>query len=82
MKTSKPEEVGLSTERLKRISGVMQRYIDERELAGVLTMVARRGCVVHAEASWLAARLLERSPIPPRRGKACGARSAASWKIR
>lgn len=44
-----PEEVGLSTERLKRIRPVMGRYVDENKLAGIMTMVARRGKVVHFE---------------------------------
>ena len=47
--TAGPEEVGLSLERLKRISRVMQGYVERRELAGVITMVARRGRVAHFE---------------------------------
>ena len=37
----KPEEVGLSSERLARLDNVMKRYVDEEKLAGVLTLVAR-----------------------------------------
>ncbi len=44
-----PEESGLSSERLQRISPVMQGYVDEGKVAGVMTMVARRGKVVHFE---------------------------------
>jgi len=47
--TATPEDVGMSSERLERINPVMQRYVDEGKLAGVLTMVARRGKVVHLE---------------------------------
>ena len=36
-----PEDVGLSTERLKRISTVMDRYIEDGYIAGSVTMVAR-----------------------------------------
>jgi CubicO group peptidase (beta-lactamase class C family) len=45
----KPEEVGLSTERLQRINKVMQSYVDENKLVGLATMVARRGKVAHFE---------------------------------
>ena len=44
-----PEEVGLSSKRLQRISPVMQSYVDAGKLAGVMTMIARRGTVVHFE---------------------------------
>jgi len=44
-----PEEVGISAERLKRISPFMQRYVDSNKLAGTITMVARRGKVAQFE---------------------------------
>ncbi|MCZ6619533.1 MAG: serine hydrolase [Gammaproteobacteria bacterium] len=44
------ESVGMSTERLARITELSQRYVDEGKLAGVLTMVARNGKIVHFEA--------------------------------
>ena len=44
-----PEKVGLSSERLQRIGPVMQRYVQENKLAGLLTMIARHGQVVHFE---------------------------------
>jgi hypothetical protein len=48
--TAKPEEVGLSTERLQRIHQVIQRHIDANEISGAMTLVARKGRVVHFEA--------------------------------
>ncbi len=48
--TAKPEEVGMSSERLARIRVAMQRYIDRKEVPGVVTLVARRGKVVHFDA--------------------------------
>ena len=48
--TGKPEDVGMSSERLARIGPAMQRAIDAGEIAGVVTLVARRGRVVHFEA--------------------------------
>jgi len=46
----RPEVVGLSTERLGRIGEVMQRYVDEGRLGGVVTLVARDGKVAHFQA--------------------------------
>ena len=44
-----PESVGMSSERLARIGPAMQRYIDDGLVPGTVTMVARRGKVVHFE---------------------------------
>jgi CubicO group peptidase (beta-lactamase class C family) len=49
----KPEDVGLSSERLLRINDVVQRYISAREIAGGVTVVTRRGRVAHFEAHGL-----------------------------
>jgi CubicO group peptidase (beta-lactamase class C family) len=48
--TANPESVGMSSERLGRIRLAMQRYVDRREVPGVVTLVARQGRVVHFEA--------------------------------
>ena len=48
--TAKPEEVGLSSERLQRIHEMVMRRVEARELSGAVTIVARRGRVVHFEA--------------------------------
>lgn len=45
-----PESVGMSSERLKRIDRFVQDYIDSDGIAGAVTLVARRGKVVHFEA--------------------------------
>ena len=44
-----PEDVGFSAERLERIRPVMQGYVDDGNIAGFLTAVARRGKIVHFE---------------------------------
>ncbi|MEM7343259.1 MAG: serine hydrolase domain-containing protein, partial [Chloroflexota bacterium] len=44
-----PEVVGLSSERLKRIKPAMQAYVDRKQIAGLSTMIARKGKVVHFE---------------------------------
>src|SRR5262245_64053977 len=45
----KPEEVGLSSARLGRISDHLRRYIDAGKLAGTLTLVARHGQIAYLE---------------------------------
>src|SRR5689334_1721564 len=42
-----PQEVGVSTDRLRRLDTAMQRYIDEGKIAGIATMLARRGQIFH-----------------------------------
>lgn len=44
-----PEEVGMSLKRLERIRPVMQGYVDQKKIAGLSTMIARKGKVVHFE---------------------------------
>ena len=44
-----PEEVGMSSKRLERICSVMQGYVDQKKIAGLSTMIARKGKVVHFE---------------------------------
>ena len=46
----RPEVVGLSTGRLGRIGEVMQRYVDEDRLGGVVALVARNGKVAYLQA--------------------------------
>jgi CubicO group peptidase (beta-lactamase class C family) len=48
---SDPGGVGLSPERLARVSALVKRYIDQGEIAGAVTLVARRGHVAHFEAN-------------------------------
>src|ERR1043165_4261406 len=47
--TARAEDVGMSTERLARVKAAMQRYVDRGEVPGVVTLIARRGRVVHLE---------------------------------
>ena len=42
----KPESVGLSSERLERIGKVVQKDIDDKRIAGAVTLVMRHGQVV------------------------------------
>lgn len=45
-----PEEQGLSSEGMAKISEWSAKYVEEGKLAGMVTLVARRGDVVHFEA--------------------------------
>jgi CubicO group peptidase (beta-lactamase class C family) len=48
--TARPEDVGLSSERLQRIAQMIQRRIDAGDLAGAVVAVARKGKVAHLSA--------------------------------
>ena len=48
--TAKPEDVGLSTERLKRVTELVQRHLDAKSFSGAVTLVARNGRIGHFEA--------------------------------
>ena len=51
--TAKPEDVGLSTERLKRVGELVQRHIAAGSFSGAVTLVARNGRIAHHEAHGL-----------------------------
>ncbi|TQV74549.1 beta-lactamase family protein [Exilibacterium tricleocarpae] len=48
--STRPERQGFSSERLDRITQVTRNYVEQGKLAGAVTMVARRGEIVHFEA--------------------------------
>jgi CubicO group peptidase (beta-lactamase class C family) len=54
--TAKPEAVGLSSERLDRISSVVQHEIDDKRIAGAVTLVVRRGKVAWFKSEGMADR--------------------------
>src|SRR5258706_3519451 len=47
---TRPEDVGLSRERLLRIHEAVQHHIDTHQIAGAVTLVARKGRIAHLEA--------------------------------
>jgi CubicO group peptidase (beta-lactamase class C family) len=47
---AKPEQVGIATDRLHRIRETMQRHIAEHNIMGAVTLVTRKGRLVHHEA--------------------------------
>jgi CubicO group peptidase (beta-lactamase class C family) len=46
MTVVKPESVGFSTERLERLHALMQQSVDQKQIAGIVTILARHGKVV------------------------------------
>ena len=42
-----PEEVGISSLRLERLTRTMQQLVDNGELAGMVVMIARKGKLVY-----------------------------------
>jgi CubicO group peptidase (beta-lactamase class C family) len=50
LRPASPDSVGLSAERLERLSDALQAYVDDGQLAGSVTLVARRGRVAYFEA--------------------------------
>src|SRR5678815_2184217 len=50
---AKPEDVGISTERLQRIHNLIQGHIDAGSFSGAVTLIARNGKIAHLEAQGL-----------------------------
>jgi CubicO group peptidase (beta-lactamase class C family) len=48
--SSRPEDVGLSSERLQRIHTLVQRHIDAGDISGAVMLVARKGQIAFVEA--------------------------------
>jgi len=54
--TAKPEDVGLSSERLERIAAAIQKSVDDGQIAGGVSLVARHGRIVYLKAVGMADR--------------------------
>ena len=61
---AKPETLGLSAERLRRLDEVMKRYVDEGRVAGVVVFLARGGRLAHLQAFGQADREAGRPMLP------------------
>ena len=48
--SAKPEDVGMSSERLARVDKAIHSYVDAGRTPGVVTLIARHGKVVHLDA--------------------------------
>src|SRR6185436_14583249 len=47
---AKAETVGMSSKRLERVTAFIKEYVDTSQIAGAVTLVARKGKIVHFEA--------------------------------
>ena len=54
--TAAPEEVGMSSERLGRIAGAIQKSVDDGRIAGGVSLVARHGKIAYFQAVGMADR--------------------------
>jgi CubicO group peptidase (beta-lactamase class C family) len=61
---AKPETLGLSAERLRRLDAVMKQYVDEGRVAGVVVFLARGGRLAHLQAFGQADREAGRPMLP------------------
>lgn len=50
IKTAAPESIGLSSERLARLSKAMQDDIDQKKTGGIVILIARHGSIVYHRA--------------------------------
>ena len=50
---TKAEEVGISSSKLEHIGESMRKLIDEKKIPSTVTLVSRKGKVVHFEANGL-----------------------------
>src|SRR4051812_6468075 len=48
-RASKPEDVGLSSERLRRLTSTFNDYVTANRLPGAVVLIARRGKVAYLE---------------------------------
>jgi len=53
VQTIKPEDIGLSSERLQRVHEAIQRHIDAHDISGAVTVIARKGRLAQLEAHGL-----------------------------
>ena len=60
---ARPEEIGLSSERLERLASVMQSYCDQQGAPGMVVLVTRKGRIAY-ERSFGKFRLDKMDPMP------------------
>src|SRR5687767_11512721 len=48
--TARPEDVGLSSERLQQVNALVKRHLDAKSFSGAVTLVARNGRIAHLQA--------------------------------
>src|SRR6187402_3270984 len=51
--TTRPEDVGLSSERLQQVNALVKRHLENKSFSGAVTLVARNGRIAHLQAHGL-----------------------------
>jgi CubicO group peptidase (beta-lactamase class C family) len=69
--TAKPETLGLSSERLERIGTAVQHSIDDKRIAGAVTLVVRRGHVAWFKAQGMMDREADKPMRPDTMFRIC-----------
>jgi len=65
MAPARPEQVGMSSQRLARLGQALQEHIDRGELSGAVTLVVRRDRVVQFEARGIVDGGVDGEPAKP-----------------
>ena len=50
LSTAEPESVGMSSERLERLTSTLEGYVSDERIAGAVAIVARKGKIAYLEA--------------------------------
>ena len=58
---TKPEDVGLSSEKLKELSAFVETGVEEKRIPGAVVLVARDGKIAYLESFWNEGRSNERT---------------------
>ncbi|ABF39642.1 beta-lactamase [Candidatus Koribacter versatilis Ellin345] len=69
--TVKPESVGLSSERLERLGAAVQKSIDDKQIAGAVTLVSRHGQIAWFKAQGMADREANKAMRPDEMFRIC-----------
>ena len=47
LESASPEEVGVSSDRINRLTNVMQEYVDQNKMSGAVALVARKNKIIY-----------------------------------
>ena len=50
LESASPEEVGVSSDRINRLTNVMQEYVDQNKMSGAVALVARKNKIIYYNA--------------------------------
>ena len=50
LESASPEEVGVSSDRINRLTNVMQEYVDQNKISGAVALVARKNKIIYYNA--------------------------------